>query len=90
MVHANRTSGDRILTLYSGTFDDVDGAEWKVSASATAKLYFSADITVGTLDGDFTVSNGILDLDVSVTTDGDLTFKGGQIQVAPATTFQAG
>jgi len=87
VVHANRTSGDQILTLYSGTFDDVDGAEWKVSADGSAELYFRSGITVGTLDGDFTVNNGVLDLDVSVTTDGCLGFTGGQIQVAPSCRF---
>ena len=82
LVHANRSSGDKVLMLYDGTFDDADGAEWKVSNHADAILRFSVAATG--LEGDFTVHDGTLDIDASVCTTGDLSFTGGKIDVASA------
>ena len=76
VVHANRITGDKILTLYSGTIDDVysdpDRAEWKVSADTDAILRFSVAATG--LEGDFIVHEGTLDVNANVWTTGDLDF----------------
>ena len=88
LVHANRNATPWMLTLYSGTFDGA--GEYRVSTNSSAVLGFRAGVTATGLTGQFTVSNGTLDIDEDVTTTGDLVQTGGMIDVAPNKTFTAG
>jgi hypothetical protein len=69
--------------LDTGTY--CASGDWDVSASS-AILRFTVGSTY--LCGKFSVSNGTLDIDANVWTDGDLSFTGGGIAVASGMSFK--
>jgi hypothetical protein len=76
-----------VLEIKEGAIDDVDGALWRVESSASAFLRFS--VAPASLDGDFMIAAGTLDIDASVSTAGGLCFTGGVLDVAPSVSFSA-
>jgi hypothetical protein len=76
-----------MLELKEGAFDDADGALWRVESNANAVLRFS--VAPASLDGDFMIAAGTLDIDASVSTAGGLCFTGGAIDVAASKSFSA-
>ena len=84
IVHADGASGDKRITVESGTIDG--SGTWQVSHS-DAEIQF--DVAATGLSGTFDIDAGTLDINEDVTTTGDLEFSGGTIEVAATKTFQA-
>lgn len=81
-VHANVSGTLHVNTKF---VQDTAGADrWKVSTSSSAILRFNpTDTTIPTINGDFVVSNGTLDVDnKGFLTHGDLSITRGTIDVA--------
>lgn len=81
-VHANASGTLHVNTKF---VEDTAGTDrWKVSTSTSAILRFNpTNTTIPTIDGDFVVSNGTLDVDnKGFLTHGDLSMTGGTIDVA--------
>jgi phage baseplate assembly protein gpV len=84
-VEANADTEGYWLEIYP---DVLGGSgDWKVTTSAYAELWFRTGSTL--LTGNFTVSNGTLNIDENIETTADLTFSGGQIEVAANRRFVA-
>lgn len=80
---------------FSGGFEESTSlGTFQVShANSTMRFNQTAEVCFddGSSDGaNFTISAGVLDIDQSVRTLGDLTFTGGQIEVAAGEVFAAG
>lgn len=75
------------LTLDSGTF--TGSGTYEVNTPNAFLEFDAAGVTATGLATDFAVSNGTLDIDVNVTTTGELTFTGGTITVEAGDTFRA-
>ena len=82
IVHADAASGDKRITVVSGTIDG--SGTWQVSHS-DAEIQFDVSAI---LTGTFDIDDGTLDINQNVTTS-DLEFSGGTIEVAANKTFQA-
>jgi hypothetical protein len=84
-VSANLASGT--LELAVDYLDDgtCSTGNWTVSASS-AVLQFGVGSTL--LSGNFSISNGTLDIDADVWTEGDMSFTGGTIDVADGASFK--
>lgn len=81
-VHANVSGTLHVNTKF---VEDTAGADrWKVSTSSSAILRFNpTNTTIPTIDGDFVVSNGTLDVhNKGFLTHGDLSMTRGTIDVA--------
>lgn len=78
----NNGAGDQKLTCVTGTYTGSSTGTYKVTASGSTLLFSSTitDATTG-LATNFEVVDGTLDIDVDVSTTGDLSFTGGRIEV---------
>jgi hypothetical protein len=76
-------NGGTLKVAIGGTLSDTAGDRWKTAIlSTTAKLLFDASIgTVGTLNGNFVIDNGTLEMDKAITTNGRLEQSNGTVQV---------
>jgi len=87
-VRADRSSNTLVVdvdALDDACTTDVDG-DWEVADYSTSKLSLRISSTI--LQGDFSVTNGTLDVQADIMTSGDLSFTGGKIEVAAGMVFR--
>ncbi len=88
-VRADTVNGTLTIAV-TGTVDDVApvATRWSVANTSGAKLHFSSSIgTLNTLIGNFSVVNGVLEIDKALETTGALTQSGGTVQIDENTTM---
>lgn len=75
------SASSNTLTIDDGTFENGTGT-YEVNTAGATLEFDETGVTATDLTTDFVVSAGILDIDTSVETDGDLDITGGKIEVA--------